>query len=346
MGVSATPRRIALITGITGQDGVLLAQGLLAKRYEVVGFGRRASILTRADLRWLFDKIKFAYGDMADPVALADAIRHHQPDEIYNLASQSTPAMSWSLAGETGEITAMGAHRLFEAVLRFKPECRVYQASSSEMYGDVLESPQSEKTPFNPSNPYAAAKAYAHYIANIYRRSYAMFISCGILFNHESPFRGMRFVSQKVTYGAACSKLGITESSASNEEGDPIVRGGKLTLGNLDAARDWGYAKDYVDAMWRMLQRPEPGDYVIGTGQLRTVRDLCRVAYRHVGKDWREHVVSDPRFMRLTDTGPTVADASKARHDLGWSPTITFENMIGEMVDAHVANLSRHRLGR
>ena len=346
MGIESPPKRRALITGITGQDGTLLARSLLDRGYEVVGFGRRASILGRADLRWLFDRIQFAYGDMADPVAIADAIQHHQPEEIYNLASQSAPSMSWNQSGETGEITALGAHRLLEAVRRFKPRCRVYQASSSEMYGDVLESPQNENTPFNPSNPYAVAKTYAHYMANIYRRSYGMFVSCGILFNHESPFRGMRYVSQKVAYGAACAKLGITESAAPNEEGDPIVRSGKLSLGNLDAARDWGHAKDYVEAMWRMLQRPAPDVYVIGTGQLRTVRDLCMVAYRHVGEDWRDHVVSDPRFLRPTDTGPTVADASRARRDLEWHPTVTFEAMIAEMVDAHVETLSRNRAGR
>jgi GDPmannose 4,6-dehydratase len=338
--------RRALITGITGQDGILLAQALVARGYAVVGFGRRASILARSDLRPLFNNVRFAHGDMADPVAIADAIQHHQPDEIYNLASQSAPAMSWSLWDEAGGVTALGAHRLFEAVRRFKSNCRVYQASSSEMYGDVLESPQDEDTPFNPSNPYAAAKTYAHHIAKIYRRSYAMFISCGILFNHESPLRGMQFLSQKVAYGAACAKLGIRDSPAMNEEGEPIVRAGKMSLGNLDAARDWGHARDYVEAMWRMLQRPEPGDYVIGTGKARTVRELCTVAYRHAGTDWREHVVSDPRFMRPTETGPTVSNASKARRELAWSPTVTFEAMIGEMVDAHVAALSRDHAKR
>lgn len=333
-------KRRALITGITGQDGILLAEDLLNKGYEVVGFGRKSSIIMRTDLRWLFDRISFAYGDLADAVDIADAIQHHQPDELYNLASQSAPGMSWAQSVETGEITGMGAHRLLEAVRRFKPDCRVYQASSSEMFGDVLESPQNEKTPFNPTNPYAAAKIYGHHLANIYRHSYGMFISCGILFNHESPYRGMRFLTQKVTHGAACAKLGIQQSEALNEEGEPIVKAGKLTLGNLDAARDWGHARDYVDVMWRMLQRPVPDDYVIGTGKLRTVRDLCAVAYEYVEKDWQEHIVTDPRFVRPSDTGPTVADASKARRELDWMPTISFETMISEMVDEHIAALS------
>ena len=209
------------------------------------------------------------------------------------------------------------------------------------MFGEVLESPQNERTPFNPSNPYAAAKVYAHQMANIYRHSYGMHICCGILFNHESPYRSMRFLSQKVAYGAACASLGITESDLPNEEGEPIVSGAKLRLGNLDAARDWGHARDYVEAMWRMLQRDVPADYVIGTGRLRTVRDLCAVAYAHVGCDWREHVQSDPRFMRLSETGATVANASRARAELGWEPTIGFEQLIAEMVDAHLVRMSR-----
>jgi GDPmannose 4,6-dehydratase len=334
-------KRRALVTGITGQDGILLADSLLRKGYDVTGFGRRESILTRTDLRFLFNRIDLAYGDLSDAVDIADAIQHHQPDEVYNLASQSAPGTSWERSVETGEITGMGAHRLLEAVRRFKPDCRVYQASSSEMFGAVLESPQNELTPFNPTNPYAAAKVYAHHIAGIYRRSYGMFVACGILFNHESPYRGMRFLTQKVTYGAACAKLGIAESQALSEEGDPMIRNGKLALGNLDAARDWGYAKDYVEAMWRMLQQKEPDDFAIGTGQLRTVRDLCAAAYRHVGKDWQDYVVTDARFLRPSDTGPTVADPSKARRILDWRSSTSFEKMIAEMVDAHIEKLSK-----
>jgi GDPmannose 4,6-dehydratase len=205
------------------------------------------------------------------------------------------------------------------------------------MYGDVLASPQNESTPFKPMNPYAASKVYAHQLAEIYRRSYGMFVSCGILFNHESPLRPMRFLTQKVAYGAACAKRGVLNSSLLNEEGEPIVRNGKLSLGNLDASRDWGYAGDYVQAMWLMLQQAQAEDFVIGTGTLRTVRDLVACAYAHVGLVWRDFVVTDARFVRPTETGPTVADASKARAQLGWQPTVSFEAMIAEMVDAQLA---------
>jgi GDPmannose 4,6-dehydratase len=331
--------RKALITGITGQDGILLAQLLLDNGYEVVGFGRRASILARTDLRQLMARITVVYGDLSNSVDVADAIQHHQPGELYNLASQSAPGMSWAQSLETGDVTALGAHRLFEAARRFKPDCRIYHASSSEMFGAVLESPQTEATPFNPSNPYAVAKVYAHQMAIVYRRSYGMFIACGILFNHESPYRGMRFLTQKVAYGAACAKLGIVESELLNEEGEPVVRGGKLALGNLEAARDWGSARDYVRAMWAMLKRDEPRDYVIGTGRLRTVGELCRVAYEHVGLDWRDFVVSDRRFVRPSETGATVADAARARRELGWTTTLTFEGIVAEMVDAHLRRL-------
>lgn len=336
-GYGQKPR--ALITGITGQDGILLAEALLAKGYDVIGFGRRASIISRSEAKGLYDRIELFYGDLDDSVDIADAIQHHHPDEVYNLAAQSAPGLSWTRSIETGNVTGLGAHRLFEAVRRFKPDCRLYHASSSEMFGIVLESPQHEATPFNPANPYAAAKAYAHHMASIYRQSYGMFICCGILFNHESPYRGMNFLTQKVTYGAACAKLGIRDSVATNEEGEPIVRKGKLSLGNLDASRDWGHAKDYVKAMWLMLQRANADDYVIGTGILRTVRDLCQTAYAHINADWSEHVISDPRFVRPIETSATVANAAKARRELGWVPSITFEAMIGEMVDTHVAAL-------
>jgi len=329
----------ALITGITGQDGVLLARNLLERGYEVVGFGRRASLLARTDLHPLLQRIKVFHGDAANSVDLADALLQHQPDELYNLAAQSAPGASWAQSLETADITAMGAHRLFEAVRRFAPRCRVYHASSSEMFGAVLESPQRETTPFNPANPYAAAKVYAHQMAHIYRRSYGMFVACGILFNHESPLRRMNFLTQKVAYGAACARLGIRTSRLLNEEGEPVVSDGCVALGNLEASRDWGHARDYVEAMWRMTQHPVPDDFVIGTGTLRTVRDLCEAAYGYVGKDWRDYVRTDPRFLRPSETGPTVADASKARRELGWSPTIGFAAMIAEMVDAQVAAL-------
>ena len=329
----------ALITGITGQDGILLAEALLTKGYEVIGFGRRASILSRSAAKGLYDRIELVYGDLDDSMDIADAIHRQSPDEVYNLAAQSVPGLSSSRSIETGRVTGIGAHRLFEAVRRFRPDCRIYHASSSEMFGGLIEISQNESTPFNPANPYAAAKLYAHHMAAIYRKSYGMFISCGILFNHESPYRSMNFLTQKVTYGAACAKLGILDSIAKNEEGESIVRNGKLSIGNLDASRDWGYAKDYVQAMWRILQHSKADDFVIGTGVSRTVRELCQVAYAHVNADWREHVISDPRFFRPIETSATVADASKAYRELGWSPSISFEEFLGEMVDVHLVAL-------
>jgi GDPmannose 4,6-dehydratase len=326
----------ALITGITGQDGILLAQNLLERGVEVIGFGRRPSILAHPQLHGTLRRVTLFYGDAANSVDLAQALMQHRPDELYNLAAQSAPGSSWAQSLETGEITAMGAHRLFEAVRRFAPKCRVYHASSSEMFGAVLESPQTEKTPFNPANPYAAAKVYAHHMAHVYRQSYGLFIACGILFNHESPLRRMNFLTQKVAYGAACAKLGIADSRLLNEEGEPVVKKGKLALGNLDASRDWGHAREYVEAMRLMLQQSRPDDYVIGTGKLRSVRDLCQAAYGYAGLDWRDHVATDPRFLRPSETGPTVADASKARRELGWTPAIPFEQMIAEMVDAQI----------
>lgn len=335
-----TARR-ALITGITGQDGRLLARALQQKGYDVAGFGRAESLRQDRELRDSLRGVRLFHGDLADSVSIAGALQEFRPHELYNLASQSAPAVSWERSVETGEITGLGAHRVYEAVRRIEPGCRVYQASSSEMFGATTASPQNEHTPFNPQNPYAAAKVYAHQMAGVYRQSYRMFIACGILFNHESPLREMRFLTQKVTFGAACAKLGLAESRALNEEGEPLVSGGKLALGNLDAARDWGCASEYVDAMWRMLQAPRADDYVIGTGTLRTVRELCETAYTHVGLAWQDHVVSDPRFLRLSETGPTVADAGKAQRDLGWRPQRPFADFIAEMVDTHLARLSR-----
>jgi GDPmannose 4,6-dehydratase len=333
--------RSALICGVNGQDGLLLARFLLERNYRVCGFGRKDSITRSPALGELGGHIELAFGDIADPVSLAGAIKDQRPSEIYNLAAQSRPAASWDLAVETGQVNALGAHNLFEAVRRLKPDCRLYQASSSEMFGDVRQSPQNESTPFNPLNPYAAAKVYAHHMARIYRDSFDLYISCGILFNHESRYRDMRYLTQKVTYGAACAKLGITNSPELNEEGEPVVKDGKLAVGNLQAARDWGFAGDYVRAMWLILQQPEPEDFVIGTGELRTVSQLCETAYGLVGLDWRDHVVSDLRFVRLLETGPTVADASKARRKLGWAPTTSFEAMLKDMIMAHLEDSGR-----
>ena len=296
-------QKTALIIGITGQDGSYLTEFLLSKNYRVVGLMLNSIELSSSLIAPLSNKITIAYGDLLDIVSIMETIRSNQPDEIYNLAAQSSPGESWRLAIETAEITGVGAQRVYEAVRCIKPDCRIYQASSSEMFGTPTIVPQDEHTPFEPVNPYGAAKLYAHTMAQIYKTSYKLFIACGILFNHESPRRGIHFLTQKVAYGAACIKLGILNSPNLNEQGEPIVQNGTIALGNLDAKRDWGFAGDYVEAMWMMLQHKTPETYVIGTGNVRTVRQLCEEAFGCVGLDWTKHVVVDPRFIRLTETG-------------------------------------------
>lgn len=305
--------KTALITGVTGQDGSLLAELLLEKGYRVFGMARRESWFRPNNASHLYGKIEVLFGDMSEGVDIASAIQDSSPDEIYNLASQSRPGESWVRAPETLMINGLGAIRLFEAVRHACPHARVYHASSSEMFGQAKCVPQNEDTPFNPSNPYAAAKVYAHQMVRIYRESYGLFISSGILFNHESERRPLHFVTQKIAYGAACAALGVSDSLDLNERGHPIVEGGKLSLGNLDIARDWGHASDFVRAMWLMLQQEQPDDFVVGTGELRTLRQLCQAAYDHVGLHWQDYVVSDPALVRPLETGQTVADASKAR---------------------------------
>jgi GDPmannose 4,6-dehydratase len=329
----------ALITGITGQDGSYLAELLLEKGYEVFGFARRTSWVKPHCSSHLADRIGIFHGDMAEGVDIASAVQESQPDEIYNLASQSRPGESWSRAPETLVVNGLGAIRLFEAVRHHRPEARIYHASSSEMFGQALQSPQNEETPFNPVNPYAAAKVYAHQMVRIYRGSYKLYIASGLLFNHESERRPLHFVTQKIAYGAACASLGIDDSPDLNEMGRPIVQGGKLALGNLEVARDWGHAADFVRAMWLMLQREQPDDYVIGTGKIHTLRDLCETAYRSVGRDWRDSVVSDPGLVRPLESGQTLADPAKARRLLDWQPTVSFEEMVARMVDAQVRRL-------
>jgi GDPmannose 4,6-dehydratase len=335
-------KKTALIIGITGQDGSYLTEFLLAKNYQVVGLMRKTSALPSSHIAHLANKIHFAYGDLLDTFSIAENIRSYQPDEIYNLASQSYPGESWRLAIETAEITGIGAHRVYEAVRYVKPDCRIYQASSSEMFGTPMVVTQNEQTPFAPVNPYGASKLYAHTMAQIYNTSYKLFIACGILFNHESPRRGLHFLTQKVAYGAACIKLGVLSSPDLNEQGEPIVKDGKIALGNLDAKRDWGFAGDYVEAMWMMLQHKKPDTFVIGTGDVRTVRQLCEEAFGGIGLDWSEHVVVDPRFIRLTETGNTVADATKAKTELGWSPRTSFSDMVKLMVEHQMRRLKKH----
>ncbi len=329
----------ALITGITGQDGSLLAEFLLQKGYQVIGLVRRESWFRSNNASYLDGRIEVAFGDMSEGVDIAAAVHDAQPDEIYNLASQSRPGESWARAPETLLVNGLGAVRLFEAVRHHRPGCKVYHASSSEMYGQTLVAPQNEETPFNPVNPYAAAKVYAHQMARIYRESYGLFIASGVLFNHESERRPLHFLTQKVAYGAACAALGIVNSPATNEMGRPIVEHGRLALGNLDIARDWGYAGDFIHAMWLMLQQEKASDFVIGTGKLHSLRDLCEVAYRSVGLDWRDSVVSDPGLVRPLESGRTLADPAKAQRELGWEPTVSFEDMVQKMVVAQVKNL-------
>lgn len=333
--------KTALITGITGQDGSYLAELLLEKNYRVVGLNKQDHFDSANNISHLKGKVDCFVGDLCDAASIQTAIKTVQPDEVYNFASQSYPGESWALAIETAKTNGLGAHLLFDTVKQIKPECRIYQASSSEMFGELAQSPQNELTAFNPVNPYAAAKLYAHHIAKIYRKSYNMFISCGILFNHESPRRGMHFITQKVSYAAACLKLGIQNSPHLNEKGDPIVKNGKLSLGNLDAKRDWGYAGDYVEAMWLMLQQAEADDFVIGTGQIKTIRELCETAFSHVGLNWEDYVVVDERLVRPIETGPTLADASKAKRILGWEPKKTFAELIAELVENHLHKLKQ-----
>ncbi|MGQ9501871.1 MAG: GDP-mannose 4,6-dehydratase [Anaerolineae bacterium] len=321
-------RKKALITGITGQDGSYLAEFLLEQGYEVIGMVRRTSTINFDRIRHIQDKITLVQGDLLDQMSLVDILREHRPQEVYNLAAQSFVPTSWKQPVLTGEFTALGVTRMLEAVRIVDPEIRFYQASSSEMFGKVREVPQNERTPFYPRSPYGVAKVYAHWITVNYRESYNLFACSGILFNHESPRRGLEFVTHKVTYGASRIKLGLDH---------------ELRLGNLDARRDWGYAGDYVQAMWLMLQQDEPDDYVIATGRTHSVRDLCEIAFGYLGLDWQKYVVSDPQFMRPAEVDLLVGDASKAHAKLGWEPTYTFEQLIQMMVDADMQALQGNK---
>ncbi|PZA09406.1 GDP-mannose 4,6-dehydratase [Rhodopseudomonas palustris] len=329
----------ALITGITGQDGSYLAEFLLDKGYEVFGFARQTSWYRPNCASHLAHRLTVLFGDMTEGTDIGNAIQESKPDEIYNLASQSRPGESWATAPETLLVNGLGAVRLFESVRHNKPNARVYHASSSEMYGRTASGPQNESTAFNPANPYAAAKVYAHHMAAIYRDSYGLYIANGILFNHESERRPLHFLAQKVAYGAACASLGIANSPDRNERGRPIVEDGKLALGNLAVARDWGYAPDFVRAMWMILQQEKPTDFVIGTGKLHTLNDLCEAAYRCIGLDWEQCVFSDPALVRPLEPGSSLADPSRARKVLGWQPTVSFEEMVAKMVRAQVKRL-------
>ena len=332
-------KKRALITGITGQDGSYLAELLLKKGYEVSGVVRKTSHEEYANIGHIQDDLKLFQGDLLDPVSLREIIQKAEPDEVYNLASQSHPSESFKQPIHTAEITGIGAHRVLDATLDVNPKTKFYQASSSEMFGWVREIPQTEETPFNPANPYAAAKLYAYAMTRIYRESYNMFATNGILFNHESPRRHLGFVTQKVAYAAACAKLDIRTSTHLNEEGEPIFKDGKVSLGNLEAKRDWGFAGDYVEAMYLMMQAEKADDFVVSTGETHSIKELCMEAFDYVGLDWNDFVVIDKRFIRPTETGPLVGNPQKAKDLLGWEPKTTFKDLVHIMVDAHVARL-------
>lgn len=335
----AKRQKTALITGITGQDGSFMAEFLLKKGYKVAGLVRKTSHLHYPNIGHIQEHLNLIQGDLIDPVSIREAIQLVKPDEVYNFASQSVPRESFLQPIHTAEITAIGAQRVLDAVLDIVPKAKFYQASSSEMFGWVKEVPQDEDTPFNPANPYAISKLFVHHMVQIYRKGYKMFAVSGILFNHESPRRGLSFVTQKVAFAAACAKLGIRNSEYLNEEGEPIVKDGKVAMGNLDAKRDWGFAGDYVEAAWIMLQQKKPEDFVIGTGEVHSVKELCEEAFGCIGKDWKKHVSVDPRFVRPTETGPLVANFSKAKKILGWAPKVKFKQLVRMMVNANIARL-------
>lgn len=331
--------QIALITGITGQDGSYLAEFLLEKGYKVVGLARRSTHYHYENIEHLTGKISLEYGDLIDANTIEHIIAAYQPGEIYNLAAQSVPADSWRQPIVTGEITALGPVRVLEAVRKLKPEARFYQATSREIYGGLRQEVIDETTPVLANNPYGVAKLYAHLMVETYRQSYGLFACSGILFNHESPRRSLHFVTRKVTMAVACIHLGIKQPPL-NELGQPLVMKGKLKLGNLEAVRDWGYAKEYVEAMWLMLQQDRPQDYVIATNRVNTIRDLCEVAFSHVGLDWQAHVEADDRFMRPTEIAASRGDYAKAKAELGWQPRTYFEDLIKLMVEADIRRLA------
>ena len=314
----------ALVTGITGQDGSYLAEFLLERGYEVIGMVRRTSTVSFERIDKIQDRVILVPGDLLDQTSMIDIMQEYKPDEIYNLAAQRFVPTSWKQPVFTGDCTAMGVTRVLEAMRNAVPAARFYQASSSEMFGKVQEVPQRETTPFYPRSPYGVATVYGHWITVNYRESYDLFACSGILFNHESPRRGLEFVTRKVSHGVALIKLGLAR---------------ELRLGNLEARRDWGFAGDYVKAMWLMLQQDQPEDYVVGTGETHSVRELCEVAFDHVGLDWQQYVVADRQFYRPAEVDLLVSDPSRARKSLGWEPRVSFEGLVRMMVDADLKQL-------
>jgi GDPmannose 4,6-dehydratase len=318
----------ALVTGITGQDGSYLAEFLLAKGYTVVGMSRRTSTINFERIAHIQDQITIIQGDLIDQSSLVSIMEEYEPVEIYNLGAQSFVPASWQQAVLTAEITAVGVLRMLDVIRQVNPQTRFYQASSSEMFGKVLEVPQRETTPFYPRSPYGVAKVYGHWITVNYRESYDLFAVSGILFNHESPRRGFEFVTRKISRAAASIKLGLAK---------------ELRLGNLDAQRDWGFALDYVRAMWMMLQQETPSDFIIGTGETHSVREFCEIAFGHVGLDYRDFVIQDPKFYRPAEVDLLISDPSKARNVLGWNPSVTFQELVKIMVDADLDHLHSSR---
>ncbi len=316
----------ALITGITGQDGSYLAELLLTKGYRVIGVARRSSTVTSERIEHLLNQMTVVQGDLHDQGSLLSLLEEYQPAEVYNLAAQSFVPTSWNQPALTGDITAIGVTRMLEAIRFVNPKIRFYQASSSEMFGKVMEVPQSEDTPFYPRSPYGVAKVYGHWITVNYRESFGMFAASGILFNHESPRRGLEFVTRKITDGVARIKLGMAK---------------ELRLGNLEAQRDWGFAGDYVDAMWRMLQLDAPDSFVIGTGETHAVREFCEIAFGHVDLDYKEFVVQDERFYRPAEVDLLISDPSKSRSILGWEPAVSFKELVIMMMDADMKRLAK-----
>jgi len=309
----------ALVTGLTGQDGSYLAEFLLKKGYEVYGMYRRSSVETFERIKHIKDKINLICADLTDQSSLNETIKTVKPDEVYNLAAQSFVPASWTQPILTGDVTALGALRILEAIRHINPKIKFYQASSSEMFGKVQETPQTEKTPFYPRSPYGVSKVFAFWMAKNYRESYGMFCANGILFNHESPKRGLQFVTRKVTDAAVRIKLGLQK---------------EVLLGNLDSKRDWGFAGDYVEAMWLMLQQDKPDDFVIATGETHSVKELCEAAFNRVGLNYKDHVKTDPKFLRPAEVDLLVGDSSKAKKELGWEPKIKFKELIEMMVDS------------
>ncbi len=320
--------RTALITGITGQDGSHLAELLLELGYDVVGMVRRSSTVTFERIAHIQDRLTLVPGDLLDQYSLVQVLQAHRPAEVYNLAAQSFVKTSWDQPVLTGEVTALGVTRLLDAIRIVDPSIRFYQASSSEMFGKVQAVPQREDTPFYPRSPYGVAKVYGHWITVNYRESYGLFAASGILFNHEGPRRGLEFVTRKISHAAARIKLGLADH---------------VLLGNLDARRDWGWAPDYVKAMWLMLQQDAPDDFVIATGETHSVQEFCEIAFDHVGLDWRAHVRQDPAYMRPAEVDLLIGDPAKAKETLGWAPTVSFRDLVTRMVDADLAALEAAR---